>query len=95
MTATLSTREPAVTLAPLPNEAGILVKIENADAGLGGIEHPLVLIRAGHFALLASRALAGIDHQGFQHSCVSSAWPPLISGAPLAHAGCCGWQKIG
>jgi hypothetical protein len=58
--------------AGVGNEAPLVVKGEHLDARLGGIEHALVLERAGHFALQTARALAGVDVKRFQHGSSSS-----------------------
>ena len=45
-----------------------LVEIEHLDARARGVEHAVVLVRAGHLALQAPRALARIDRQRLLHA---------------------------
>ena len=49
-------------------EAALMMKGKDLDAGLGGIEHPLVVQRTGHFTLQTVGALARINVQRLLHS---------------------------
>jgi hypothetical protein len=44
-----------------------LVEVEHLDARLRRVEHPVVLLRAGHLALHAAGAFGGIEMQGSHH----------------------------
>jgi hypothetical protein len=54
----------------------LMVEFKHLDTRFSGIEHALVIVRAGHFALQAASTLGRIDRQRLKHRKISS--PSII-----------------